>query len=95
MNQVQNARRHFMKAAGSVVAVIPLVAVSTWAAAAKNPAMRTSLKYQDKPNADQKCSNCSQFVPGKNPKALGGCQLIAGDDEISPEGYCIAWMKKA
>jgi hypothetical protein len=94
MNEIQKPRRSFLKLAGSVVAVIPLVAASTWADAATNPAMRTSLKYQDKPNGDQKCANCSQFVPGKDPKAKGGCKLIAGDDEIAPEGYCIAWMKK-
>ena len=32
-----------------VVAVIPLIAASKWASAAKNEAIRTSLKYQDKP----------------------------------------------
>jgi hypothetical protein len=36
-----------------------------------------------------------QFVPGKTPKAMGGCNAIPGDTEISPEGYCIAWAKKA
>ena len=94
MNKVDHPRRNFLKVAGSVAAAIPLVAASTWAEAAKNPQMRTSLKYQDKPNGDQKCSTCSQFVPGKTPKAMGGCNLITGDDEISPEGYCIAWIKK-
>ena len=44
------------------------------------------MKYQAKPNGDQKCSNCLQFEPPK------GCKVVEGD--VSPEGYCIAWVKK-
>jgi hypothetical protein len=57
--------------------------------------MRTSLKYQAKPEGDKSCGNCMQFVPGANAKANGGCKLLAGDTEISPTGYCVAWVKKA
>jgi hypothetical protein len=49
-------------------------------------ASKEALKYQDKPNGDQKCSNCMQFEPP------GSCKLVEG--AISPNGYCIAWVKK-
>ena len=52
------------------------------------------MKYQDKPNGEKHCATCIQFVPGKNPKALGGCKIFPGDTEISPQGYCVAWVAK-
>ena len=94
MNENQTPRRRFLKIGGAVVAVIPLLAVSDWAGAATNAAMRTSLKYQNKPEGDKNCANCVQFVPGKTAKDLGQCKAIAGDTEISPQGYCLAWVKK-
>jgi High potential iron-sulfur protein len=89
------SRRRFLKLSGATLAAIPILAASTNAFAAKNAAMRTSLKYQDHPGPDNKeCSGCMQFKPGKTPKALGGCNLYPGDTEISPRGYCVAWAKK-
>ena len=35
-----------------------------------------------------------QFVPGPSEKDLGGCKIMLGDTEISPQGYCTAWTKK-
>ena len=95
MDKSLTPRREFLKIGGAVVAVIPLVAVSNWSCAATNAAMRTALKYQDKPEGDKNCANCMHFVPGKNPKGPGECKLLAGDTEISPQGYCTAWLKKA
>ncbi len=48
---------------------------------------KAAMKYQDKPNGDQRCSNCMQFVPPAS------CKVVEGT--ISPNGYCIAWAKKA
>jgi len=45
------------------------------------------MKYQDKPNGDQRCENCAQFV------APASCKVV--DGAISPNGYCIVWVKKA
>ncbi len=45
------------------------------------------MKYQDKPNGSMQCDNCSQFV------APNSCKVVEGT--ISPQGYCIAWVKKA
>ncbi len=86
-----NSRRQFLKLGGTALAMIPVLAVSTNAFAAKNDAMRASLKYQDKPGPDKKdCAACMQYVP-----ASKGCKLMAGDTEIAPTGYCVAWVKKS
>jgi hypothetical protein len=90
------SRRNFLKLGSTLLAAIPIVAASGNALAARNAAMRTSLKYQEQPGPDNKeCSGCLQFVPGKTPMSPGGCKLYPGDTEISPKGYCIAWVKKA
>jgi hypothetical protein len=94
MNQDQTSRRQFLKIGGAMLVVIPLVVASGSAAAATNAAMRTSLKYQDKPEGDKSCSTCVQFVPGPSANAPGGCKIMPGDTEISPQGYCLAWVKK-
>lgn len=83
-------RRSMLKLTGAALAMIPVVAF-----AAKNDSMRTAFKYQDTPNGDKKCSDCVQFVPGKTAKDHGGCKAFPGDTEISPNGYCAAFAKKA
>jgi hypothetical protein len=95
MNENQKTRRQFLKFGSAALAIIPIMAVSARSEAATNAAMRTALKYQTKPEGEKNCANCMQFVPGKSPKDLGGCKAMAGDTEISPQGYCIAWVKKA
>lgn len=87
-------RRRFLRMGGAALAMIPVFAVSTRAAAATNATMRTSLKYQAKPEGEKRCATCLQFVPGTTDKANGGCKLMPGDTEISPQGYCVAWAKK-
>ncbi|MGE5468300.1 MAG: high-potential iron-sulfur protein [Ignavibacteria bacterium] len=95
MNPLQNdQRRRLLKAGCAALAMIPIVVASGRATAAQNAALRSSLKYQDKPMGEKECSNCMQFVPGKTPKDRGGCKLMPGDTEISPQGYCVAWTKK-
>lgn len=89
-DKVNQSRRNMLKFSGIAVAMIPMVAF-----AAKNEPLRKAMKYQDKPEADKKCSGCMQFVPGKTANDLGGCKVFAGDTEISPNGYCSAWVKKA
>jgi len=91
---MKTSRRQFLKVSGAAIALIPVLAVSGNAMAATNAAMRTSMKYQNKPNGVKDCSNCMQFVPGKTAKDLGGCKIFAGDTEISPKGYCVAWVAK-
>jgi hypothetical protein len=45
------------------------------------------MKYQDKPNGTSECDNCQHFQPPKS------CAIVEGD--ISPKGWCIAWVKKS
>jgi len=68
--------------AGLAAAVLPVRE-----ALAQQKAPKESMKYQDRPNGQMQCSNCSQFV------APDGCKVVEG--KISPNGYCIAWLKKA
>ena len=91
---MKTSRRQFLKVGGAAIAMIPVLVVSGKAMAATNAAMRTSMKYQDKPLGDKSCATCMQFVPGKTAKDLGGCKIFAGDTEISPKGYCVAWVAK-
>lgn len=83
MNQ---SRRNLLKIGGAALAMIPVVAF-----AAKNDAMRASMKYKDTPDGDKKCSTCVQFVPAG---AKGGCKLFPGDTEVAPNGSCVAYAKK-
>jgi hypothetical protein len=92
--EIQTPRRQFLKIGGAALAMIPVMAISGRAYAATNAGLRTALKYQGKPEGDKSCATCMQFVPGKTPKDLGGCKIMAGDTEIAPQGYCTAWVKK-
>jgi len=88
MDASQMPRRRFLKMSGTVLATIPIVVISNRADAATNAAVRSALKYQGSPEGDKSCANCVQFV------APSSCKLIAGDTEISPQGYCSVWTKK-
>ncbi|MDP2784125.1 MAG: high-potential iron-sulfur protein [Sulfurimicrobium sp.] len=92
-DNMKAARRQFLKMGGAAIAMIPVLAIGRNAFAATNAQMRTTLKYQDKPQGDQDCANCVQFVPGKKADDKGGCKIIPGDTEISPKGHCVAWAK--
>ena len=88
MDASQKPRRRFLKMSGAVLATIPIVVISDRADAATNAAVRSALKYQGSPEGDKSCASCVQFV------APSSCKLIAGDTEISPQGYCSVWTKK-
>jgi hypothetical protein len=91
VSKLQLPRRNFMTIA---LALIPVI-VTGRADAATNASLRTSLKYQDTPQGDKSCANCMQFVPATPAKSATSCKIIPGDTEISSQGYCIAWAKKA
>ena len=95
MKENQMPRRKFLRIGGTALAMVPVIGVFGRADAATNSALRTSLKYQDKPEGDKRCANCMHFVPGASAKGLGSCKIITGDTEISPQGYCTGWAKKA
>ena len=55
--------------------------VSAAHAAKASPA---SVGYRPSPKGDEKCANCSLFIP---PNA---CKSVSG--KISPDGWCRIWM---
>ena len=71
------------------MAAIPFAALGI--AATLSPAQaadnKKQFKYMDKPGPHgQKCSGCRLFKPPS------GCSVVTG--KISPNGWCIAWVKK-
>ncbi len=85
------SRRTFLKGTAVVTGLALVSVFDAKAFAAK--ATKAAMKYQDKPKGNQKCSNCSFFVPGKTPKANGACQVVEGS--ISPQGWCVSYTKKS
>jgi hypothetical protein len=81
------SRRDVLKSALVFAGTTCAGALGARSAHAQTKASKATFKYQDKPNGDQKCSDCAQFEPP------GSCKVVEG--AISPNGYCIAWAKKA
>lgn len=73
-------------------ATIPLMGTLIDKAEAAKAA-KELMKYQDKPNGNEKCSNCIQFIPGKTPEADGECKVVEGS--ISPQGWCTAYSPES
>jgi len=67
-------------------AALAVRVIPTKEALAQAKASKEAMQYQDKPNADKRCSNCRSFLPPN------GCAIIEGP--INPSGYCLAWAKK-
>ena len=74
-------RRVVFLAGAGLTAVLP-----AQRALAQQKASKDAMKYQDKPNGDKKCSDCLQFI------APASCKVVEG--VISPNGYCLAYVKK-
>jgi hypothetical protein len=70
-------------------ALAGLVAVAAPGMASADNDPRVTLKYQSTPKNGQKCSNCTLWVAGKTPTAMGTCKVITGP--ISPNGWCTAF----
>ena len=51
-------------------------------------ATQASVQYQTQPKDEQKCSGCMNFIAESNT-----CKLV--DGQISPDGWCILWVKKS
>lgn len=98
-DKVTISRRNVLKTISLGLASIPVIAMTGNAYAAKNDALRKALNYIDKPvtvaGVVQKCDNCTHWVAGKDAKALGGCKILPGDTEISPNGHCTGWSAAA
>jgi len=58
------------------------------APAATSKVSQASVQYQAQPKGEQKCGSCLNFIAESNT-----CKLV--DGQISPEGWCSLWAKKA
>lgn len=78
------------KEALKLIVLLPAVGstiIATRQIAEARQATRASVKYQNTPKRNQKCSGCHLFIPHKsNPKAFGKCQVVQG--AISPNSWC-------
>lgn len=61
---------------------------SSAAPASTGKVTQASVQYQAQPKGEQKCSGCMNFIADSNT-----CKLV--DGQISPDGWCILWAKKA
>ncbi len=82
-------KRVLLTAAGLAVG---WTAVRARPAEAAGSVPKGAVGYQDKPNGNERCLTCSQFIPGKTADAMGTCNVVAG--AISPDGWCNVWAAK-
>jgi uncharacterized protein YjbJ (UPF0337 family) len=66
----------------------PATSAGSAAPAGTSKVSQTSVQYQAQPKGEQKCGGCLNFVAESNT-----CKLVAG--QVSPEGWCSLWAKKA
>ncbi len=83
-------KRVVVSAAGMAVGWAVL---GTGTAQAQATMSKASVAYQDRPERNESCLNCSLFVPGKTPDAMGTCKVVKG--AISPNGWCNIWSAKS
>jgi hypothetical protein len=83
----KRSRRSVLKGAATLAGAALLVTMVSNKQALAQKASKEAMKYQDHPNGDKQCGNCSQFVPSNS------CQIV--DGTISPQGYCMSWQKKS
>jgi hypothetical protein len=85
--QLKISRRVVLKRAALLAGTVVTASVLPGKSAlAQQKVSKEAMKYQDRPNGDKQCSNCMQFIPP------GSCKVVEGT--ISPNGYCLAWVKK-
>lgn len=66
----------------------PAASANSAAPTATRKMPQASVQYQAQPKGEQKCGSCMQFIAESNT-----CKLV--DGQISPEGWCTLWAKKA
>lgn len=65
----------------------PATSTDSAAPATTTKVSQASVQYQTSPKGEQQCSTCMNFIP---PNA---CKRVEG--QISPNGWCLLWTKKA
>jgi hypothetical protein len=99
--EVSNAKQDLMLSRRAVLRgsllvgcsmIVPIALFSAPASGAESAttkkASKTSVKYQNQPKGEQKCSSCKNFI-----SASKTCQRVEGP--INPEGWCVMWTKQA
>lgn len=76
------------KSTGSAPPAASPARTETAAPAATAKVSQASVQYQTQPKDGKKCGECLHFIAESNT-----CKLV--DGQISPEGWCILWVKKA
>lgn len=56
--------------------------------AATKKVSQVSVHYQPQPKGELKCQDCVNFIAGSST-----CKLVEG--QVSPDGWCSLWTKKA
>jgi hypothetical protein len=52
---------------------------------------QSAVQYQEEPNGDQQCSNCTFYVEDQNGDGIGACAIVAGT--IDPEAWCVSYVR--
>ena len=66
----------------------PSTTTDSAAPAPSSKVSQASVQYQTEPKDGKKCADCMNFIAESNT-----CKLVAG--QVSPEGWCSLWAKKA
>ncbi len=66
----------------------PSTSTDSAAPAPSSKVSQASVQYQTQPKGEQKCGVCQHFNAASNT-----CELV--DGQISPNGWCKLWAKKA
>lgn len=74
--------------ASAAPASSPASSADSAAPAATGKVPQASVQYQTQPKGEQKCGECLHFIVESNT-----CKLVAG--QVSPEGWCSLWAKRA
>lgn len=94
MSQTDTSRRRFCQWACALV-VAPAAMAGKDARAGENMGVRIAHKYQDWAGPlGKRCVKCHYFKAGAKPTDKGKCLIIAGDDQISPNGYCALFLAR-
>jgi len=86
------ASRRIMLRRAAIVAGFAATPWTARPALAQGKATKQAMHYQEQPKDGQQCATCIQFIPGAKPGASGECQIVEGP--ISPNGWCIEYIKK-
>jgi High potential iron-sulfur protein len=73
---------------GAAPAGSPSTSADSAAPAETGKVTQASVQYQTQPKGEQKCDGCLHFIAESNT-----CKLVEG--QVSPEGWCSLWAKKA